>query len=216
MGRWRRAMQNPTLAWMVVATLVTGLLSVPVASAEVVAGFETGADLQRWSAQGKIVVQRTEGPPAPDKAGAAPPAGSADRIQTEVNSGLFIKAGELPRDLSEFDALRFWVHRAPTAAAAPSTFEVRFYEADGGAWFWRKVVLDQPGWTQVEVPAKAGGRFAFRGGRSIIGLIRAAGRRVHPRRPRGTPFDVAAHRLSHRRHRIHRLAPRRGSGATRL
>ena len=154
MGRWRRAMQNPTLAWMVVATLVTGLLSVPVASAEVVAGFETGADLQRWSAQGKIVVQRTAGPPAPDKAGAAPPAGSAARIQTEGNSGLFIKAGELPRDLTEFDALRFWVHRDLTAAAAPSTVEVRFYEADGGAWFWRKVVLDQPGWTQVEVPFK--------------------------------------------------------------
>ena len=152
MSNWRHAMPNPTLAWMVVATLLTGLAKAPVASAEVVAGFETGADLQRWSAQGKIRVERTEGPPAPDKAGDAPPAGGAARIETEGNSGLFIKAGELPRDLTEFDTLRFWVHRDPAAAAAPSTVEVRFYEADGGAWFWRKVVLDQPGWTQVEVP----------------------------------------------------------------
>jgi hypothetical protein len=120
-------MPNPTLAWMVVAALVTGVATAPVASAEVVAGFESGADLQRWSALGKIRVQRTEGPPAPDKAGTAPPAGGAARIETEGNSGLFIKAGELPRDLTEFDTLRFWVHRDPTAAAAPSTVEVRFH-----------------------------------------------------------------------------------------
>lgn len=75
MGRWRRAMQNPTLAWMVVATLVTGLLSVPVASAEVVAGFETGADLQRWSAQGKSRVERTAGPPGPGQGRRCPAGG---------------------------------------------------------------------------------------------------------------------------------------------
>jgi hypothetical protein len=140
---------------MVVATWAAGSAAVPAVAAEVVAGFETGADLQRWSAQGEIGIQRTEGPPAPDRAGDDPPAGGAARIRTQGKSGMFIKAGELPRDLTKFDALRVWVHRDPTAAAAaPSTVEVRFYESDGGAWFWRKVVLDQPGWTQVEVPFK--------------------------------------------------------------
>ena len=128
-------------------------LGLAAARAEVLAGFETGADLQRWSAQGKIRIQRTEGPAAPEQAGADGPAGSAARVDTAGQSGLFIKAGQLPPDLSDFDTLRFWVHRDP-AAAAPSTVEVRFYESDGGAWFWRKVVLDQPGWTQVEVPLK--------------------------------------------------------------
>lgn len=77
-------MPNPTLAWMVVAALLTGLATAPVASAEVVAGFESGADLQRWLAQGKIRVQRTEGPTAPEKAGAAPPAGGAAGSRRKV------------------------------------------------------------------------------------------------------------------------------------
>ena len=128
-------------------------LAVGQARADLVAGFDTGADLQRWSAQGSITVQRTEGPPGPQQAGPTGPAGSAARIDTAGNSGLFIKAGQLPPDLSDFDTLRFWVHRDP-GAAAPSTIEVRFYEANGTAWFWRKVVLDQPGWTEVMVPFK--------------------------------------------------------------
>ena len=128
-------------------------LAVEQARADLLAGFDTGADLQRWSAQGRITVQRTEGPPGPQQAGPNGPAGSAARIDTAGNSGLFIKAGQLPPDLTEFDTLRFWVHRGPEAAA-PNTIEVRFYEADGTAWFWRKVVLDQPGWTEVVVPFK--------------------------------------------------------------
>lgn len=122
------------------------------ARAELLAEFDTGADLQRWSAQGRITVGRTAGPPAPPQAGPLGPAGSAARIDTAGNSGLFIKAGELPADLSAFDSLRFWVHR--DAAAAPSTIEVRFYEADGAAWFWRKFELDRPGWSEVAVPFK--------------------------------------------------------------
>ncbi len=131
-----------------------GLLALAVghARADLLADFDTGADLQRWSAQGRITVQRTEGPPGPQEAGPNGPAGSAARIDTAGNSGLFIKAGQLPPDPSDFDSLRFWVHRDPEAA--PSTIEVRFYEADGTAWFWRKVVLDQPGWTEVMVPFK--------------------------------------------------------------
>jgi len=127
------------------------LLAAGAARADVLAAFETNADLQRWSAQGTLKVQRTEGPPAPEQAGEHGPAGSAAQIDTAGNSGLFIRAGQLPPDLSGFDTLRFWVHRDPKSAA-PSSIEVRFYESDGAAWFWRKIVLDQPGWTQVEVP----------------------------------------------------------------
>ncbi len=130
-----------------------GPLGHPSAQADVLAGFETGADLQRWSASGSIRVQRIDAPAAPETAGDEGPAGSAARVETAGQSGLFIKAGELPADLSMFDTLRFWVHRDP-AAVSPSTIEVRFYEADGGAWFWRKVVLNQKGWTEVTVPLK--------------------------------------------------------------
>jgi len=128
-------------------------LAVGHARADLLSGFDTGADLQRWSAQGRITVQRTEGPPGPQQAGPNGPAGSAARIDTAGSSGLFIKAGQLPPDLSDFDSLRFWVHRDP-GAAAPSTIEVRFYEANGTAWFWRKVVLDKAGWMEVVVPFK--------------------------------------------------------------
>lgn len=140
--------RQPLLAGLAFLAMAVGQ-----ARADLLAGFETGADLQRWSAQGKITVQRTEGPPGPKQAGPNGPAGNAARIDTAGNSGLFIKAGQLPPDLSDFDTLRFWVHRDPEAAA-PSTVEVRFYEADGAAWFWRAVVLDQPGWTEVAVPLK--------------------------------------------------------------
>jgi hypothetical protein len=135
------------------AALGSLAIAVGQARADLLAGFETGADLQRWSAQGMITVQRAEGPPGPEQSGPNGPAGSAARIDTAGQGGLFIKAGQLPPDLSDFDTLRFWVHRDP-AAAAPSTIEVRFYEADGTAWFWRKVVLDQPGWSEVVVPFK--------------------------------------------------------------
>lgn len=143
---------HPFRRHVLLACLGSLALAAGQARAELLADFDTGADLQRWSAQGRIKVQRTEGPPGPQQAGPNGPAGSAARIETAGNSGLFIKAGQLPPDLSDFDSLRFWVHR--DLAAAPSTIEVRFYEQDGAAWFWRKVVLDRPGWTEVAVPFK--------------------------------------------------------------
>jgi len=145
---------NQSLPQLLLAGLASLAVSVGAARADLLADFDTGGDLQRWSAQGKITVQRTDCPPGPKQAGPNGPAGSAARIDTAGNSGLFIKAGQLPPDLSDFDTLRFWVHRDPEAAA-PSTIEVRFYEADGAAWFWRLVVLDDPGWTEVAVPARS-------------------------------------------------------------
>jgi len=68
-----------------------------------------------------------------------------------------LKKGEVPPELPRFDTLRFWVHRDPAAVdppAAASSIEVRFYEADGGAYFCRQVTLDHVGWKQVEVPLK--------------------------------------------------------------
>jgi len=141
-------------AWILCAAWPGGPLGHPSARADVLAGFETGADLKRWSASGPIRVQRIDAPAAPETAGDDPPAGGAAQIKTTGQSGLFIKAGELPPDLSAFDTLRFWVHRDPMVDAAASTIEVRFYESDGGAWFWRKVVLDQKGWTEVTLPLK--------------------------------------------------------------
>lgn len=122
----------------------------PVA-AEIISGFETGADLQRWSPIGKLTGERVP-VPAPPEGMAAGPAGSGVRVSTAGKAGLFLKAGELPADLSRFDTLRFWVYRGEQAA--PSTIEVRFYEADGKAWFWRKIVLEHGGWKCIEVPLK--------------------------------------------------------------
>lgn len=148
-----RCIQHAVRRHLLPAVLGSLALAVGHARADLLSDFDTGADLQRWSAQGRITVQRNDGPPGPQQAGPNGPAGSAARIDTAGNSGLFIKAGQLPPDLSDFDTLRFWVHRDP-AAAAPSTIEVRFYEADGATWFWRKVLLDKPGWSEVVVPFK--------------------------------------------------------------
>jgi hypothetical protein len=124
------------------------------ARADMLSGFDTGADLQRWSAIGEIRCQRLPviDPPAAEGQGGGPEGGGV-RITTAGQAGFFIKAGELPADVTRFDTLRFWVHRDPAAAAA-STIEVRFYEPDGGVHFWRAVRLDHAGWKQVEVPFK--------------------------------------------------------------
>jgi hypothetical protein len=126
-----------------------------VARADMVSDFETGADLQRWSVIGTLQGQLLPLPAVPDAAAAgSPPAGNGVRLTTPGASGFFIKSGQLPAGVARFDTLRFWVHRQPAAgdAAKPSTIEVRFYESDGKAWFWRRMVLDHEGWKQVEVP----------------------------------------------------------------
>jgi hypothetical protein len=143
------------MAWILGGVWVAAVVGLPAARAEMLAGFETGGDLDRWSTGGRIRVERIASPAPPEAAAQDGPQGNAAGIVTPGQSGFFIKAGELPPDLTVFDTLRFWVHRAPAAdAAVPCTIEVRFYEQDGNAWFWRKVVLDQAGWTQVEVPLK--------------------------------------------------------------
>jgi len=134
--------------------LVAAAVALPVCrpgAAEIISGFETGADLQRWSPVGQLTGERVA-VPAPPEAVVAGPAGSGVRIATAGKAGLVLKAGELPANLPRFDTLRFWVHRGEQAA--PSTIEVRFYEADGKAWFWRKIVLDHAGWKCIDVPLK--------------------------------------------------------------
>lgn len=147
----QRCPLRPGPAWPCIVMATAALTICRPGAAEVISGFETGVDLQRWSPVGSVTSERVA-VPAPPEGMAAGPAGNGVRLATAGKAGLFLKAGELPANLARFDTLRFWVHRGEQAA--PSTIEVRFYEADGKAWFWRKVVLEHAGWKCIEVPLK--------------------------------------------------------------
>lgn len=61
-------------------------------------------------------------------------------------------AAPLPKDLAELSEVSLWVHR-PEGDEKP-VLELQFREEDGKAWYWRKVVVEKPGWNRVSLPLR--------------------------------------------------------------
>ncbi len=76
-------------------------------------------------------------------------------IRSAGQSGLFCRSNMIPQDWTGFETLHFWVYREPQSPEqAVSTLEIRLFESDGKARFWRKVEVAHDGWKELSVPLR--------------------------------------------------------------
>ncbi len=112
--------------------------------------FEQEGLANTWSASGAIQASRR---PVPEAAGEGGPAGHGVELRAGAGTTLYTKNGVVVPDWRSFEGVSFWVYRdTDEVEARPTvTIEMQLYESDGRARFWRRVLLDRAGWTQVVV-----------------------------------------------------------------
>lgn len=101
---------------------------------------------------GPVQPALTDAPTAP-----APADGVGGKTLRAITPGksLLMLRPDLPKNLPDLSDIAFYIHRpAPDHNEEDPVLEVQFREADNKAWFWRRVILTQTGWTRVSLPLR--------------------------------------------------------------
>lgn len=82
------------------------------------------------------------------------PSGSALLVDGKPGGFAYTKSGVLPRYvLPDACAVSFWI-KPEGATAVPTEIEIQFLEPGGNSRFWRRIIVEESGWQQIEMPLR--------------------------------------------------------------
>lgn len=82
------------------------------------------------------------------------PSGNAFHIRGGAGGFIFTGEGTVPVDiLTNSCSFGFWIRPLDTPTS-PVEFDIQFIEKDFKSRFWRKIVVDKPGWARVDLPLR--------------------------------------------------------------
>ena len=151
----RQLLDSPFFSFFAASltAILIGTLGMPIHGDEqILFDFESPQSTQEWKTVAQINIDIRAVPPF-RKAASVPPRGQGITISTEGKSGLYTQPGSIPRDWSNFQELRLWVHRPKKEVEkrARTNLEIRLYETDSLASYWQQIELEHIGWKKISL-----------------------------------------------------------------
>ena len=109
--------------------------------------FEDGKLSQRWTALGKIAVERIDHSNEPDDS-----QGMVARCEAKRNSKFIVNQDFQRPPYEEFDTIRFRIQASDANEDRPLAFEFQAFSVDRRAALWRKFTVDSNQWKTIELP----------------------------------------------------------------